>query len=176
MSRELVADAFIRVILPNEGGVAQVPGESWVTYYGQTPAWLRTWGLPQPRNAGEALDNYLRWAERLKLTAIADPDADDTSDALLIAVLDFAVHSGHVAAIKALQRILGVQADGRVGPRTRSALDAHILHRDHIAMRLLTARLRFMGETITKNPSKARYAKNWMRRVTEQIDAIGEAR
>ena len=37
--------AVIDRVLLHEGGIAQVPGETWITRFGQTPDWLATWGL-----------------------------------------------------------------------------------------------------------------------------------
>ncbi len=63
---------------------------------------------------------------------------DALPEALGLAMLDFAALQGCPTAIRALQGILGVDPDGKVGPRTLAAIDARApgaLVRELLALR-----------------------------------------
>src|SRR5690348_2114856 len=47
---------------------------------------------------------------------------DDLPDGVDYSVFDFAVHSGPARAAKYLQAIVGVKADGKIGPQTLEAV------------------------------------------------------
>src|SRR5687767_2369558 len=118
MTREEAAEEILREILVFEGGIATLPGESFETRFGQTPAWLETFGLRPPKNALDAVSNYRTWLVRTGLIGVCE-----YPDAFALSVVDWAVHAGHVPAIKALQTRLGIQADGVFGPETKAAVD-----------------------------------------------------
>jgi lysozyme family protein len=173
MSADILKDNarwILRRVLAFEGGIAQVEGETWVTYYGQTPKWLKQWGFEAPKNADEALDNYVAWLGKTRLLFLCT-----SADHLALAVIDWAIHHGHVGAIKLLQKLVGAPEDGVIGPRTRKKVEEYGLPRAALAAHYNTARIRAMADLIVKNPSKyLRYARNWMRRATDHIDRIAD--
>ncbi|KZK80095.1 putative Peptidoglycan domain protein [Pseudovibrio sp. Ad46] len=86
---------------------------------------------------------------------------DKMPSGLDYALFDFAVNSGPARAVKTLQSILGVAADGLAGVETLGALKTHNL-RDLVGT-LSAERLRFM-----KRLKNWPYNKNgWMRRVRD---------
>ena len=97
-------DEIIRRILDREGGVADVGDGKGVTRWGQTPGWLSDFDLPTPTNEAEAAENYATWLRVTGLERLLQPRADALADT----VIDLAVHSGHVTAIKSLQKAVGV--------------------------------------------------------------------
>jgi lysozyme family protein len=166
MTRDEAATVVLERVLGYEGGIAQVPGESWVTSFGQTPQWLQAFGFQAPTTVEEALGNYRTWLVRTRLIGLCD-----APDVLAVAVIDWAVQSGHTIPIAALQRALGVKVDAILGPETQEAVDGCM--RRWVASSVIAQRGRFFGELITGNPTKyARYAKGWMARLGDQVDDL----
>jgi lysozyme family protein len=82
-----------------------------------------------------------------------------------LAVFDFAVNSGPAQASKVLQRIVGADPDGDIGPKTLAALakaDAQM-----VVAALSDRRLRFLRSLKTW----ATFGKGWARRVEEIREA-----
>lgn len=78
---------------------------------------------------------------------------------------DFAFHSGEAAAVKALQRCLGVETDGKIGQKTLTASATQPPFQT--ALRLLTTREEFLQELIDRKPSQRRYLFGWWKRTTK---------
>lgn len=161
-------DAIVDRVLTREGGVAQVAGESWVTRWGQTPQWLATFKLPSPSTVEEAHENYVAWLQMTRLDRVIG----DAPDVLADVVIDYAVHSGHVPAIQALQDAVKVPADGVIGPVTIEAI--HIdSDRRRAAAHIIAARSEHQGRLIARKPQQfAIYALGWARRQAEFIRAL----
>lgn len=160
-------DELIRRVIVREGGVADVGDGKGMTRFGQTPGWLTQFNLPTPTNPTEAAENYAAWLQQTRLDRLIGPVADDLADI----VIDWAVHAGHVSAIRMLQASLGVAVDGVLGQATEAALAKQ--DRKVIARRVLSGRLDHMGGLISSQPNKyARYARGWLRRVGEQVQRL----
>lgn len=90
--------------------------------------------------------------------------ADDIADQSIANLLvDWAYNSGTSLAIRHIQRIVGVNADGIMGNITLSAINRHsplplfcALKKDRIA---------FFNVTAQKNPRKKKFLKGWLNRV-----------
>lgn len=157
---------LIRRVLVREGGVADVGDGKGVTRYGQTTQWLREWDLPVPTNETEAAENYRHWLAATKLDLLVGDEADALADA----VIDLAVHSGHVVAILALQRAVGVATDGVIGPRTFAAAQ---VNRARAAAGVMAWRMEQQGRLIARDPDRyGRYALGWARRNAEHVKAL----
>lgn len=70
---------------------------------------------------------------------------DDLPDGVDYALFDFAVNSGPVRAIRMVQEIVGVTADGVIGPKTLAAIDRQD-PRD-LAAKICDKRLEFLRGT-----------------------------
>jgi lysozyme family protein len=82
---------------------------------------------------------------------------------LRFAVLDYGVHSGTPRAIRALQRAVGLDADGLFGRQSEWAVN-HAeagVTRD----RVLAGRLAFLGRLLAHDPTQSRFAAGWLARV-----------
>lgn len=77
------------------------------------------------------------------------------------AVFDFAVNSGPSRAAKILQQVLGVAADGKIGPATLAALE-ETNPRD-VVTSVCEARLEFLQSLATYDT----FGKGWAKRVSE---------
>ncbi len=103
---------------PHDPGGATLKGVTQVTY----SAWLKEHGRP---NAP------VRYASDADIQAIYreyfwNPvRGDDIYDGLDLVIVDTGWGSGTHTAIRLLQESLGVAADGKFGPGTLAALDAH---------------------------------------------------
>ncbi|MCR4374161.1 MAG: hypothetical protein NUW22_04870 [Acidobacteria bacterium] len=160
-------DEIVARVLKREGGVKDIGDGKGLTRFGQTPGWLTQFNLLAPTNAGEAADNYVAWLRRTRLDVVISDHADALSDA----VIDWAVHSGHVTPIKALQRVLGAAPDGVMGPETARLLAA--ADRRVLAVGIIADRVEMIGRLISGKVSNARYAHGWARRMAEHIRALG---
>lgn len=77
------------------------------------------------------------------------------------AVFDFAINSGVSRAAKTLQSVLGVTADGQIGPGTLAALET--TNARDVATSVCEARLSFLQSL----PTYGNFGKGWSRRVSE---------
>ncbi len=160
-------DELIARVIEREGGVADVGDGKGVTRWGQTPGWLTQFNLSIPTSVIEAADNYEAWLRFTKLDSLIEAQPDDLADV----VIDFAVHSGHVTAIRMLQASLGVAKDGVIGRDTLTAL--RVFDRRQVARRVLAGRLEQIGGLITDQPDKySKFARGWLRRVGDQVKAL----
>jgi lysozyme family protein len=81
-------------------------------------------------------------------------------------LFDYAVNSGPIIAIKALQRAIGVNPDGVVGPKT---IDRINTYNDAALTRLLntliTARCRMICNLVQRRPKDVKFLEGWVMRV-----------
>jgi lysozyme family protein len=94
--------------------------------------------------------------------------ADELPPGLDDALFDFAVHSGVPRAARALQRALGLPADGRIGPATLAA--ARNADTTLVLMRLRGHRLAFMSEL----PAWRTFGKGWRARMSTLEAALSK--
>jgi lysozyme family protein len=80
-----------------------------------------------------------------------------------LVVYDYAFHSG-AQAIKDLQRVLGLKADGVIGPDTLAAEASS--SELTTALRVLTEREEFMQDIMQRNQTQRKYLLGWWRRTT----------
>lgn len=90
-----------------------------------------------------------------------------TSQSVAEFLFDFGVNSGTGRAAKALQSILGVTQDGKIGPKTIKATnerDPKKLFED-----LKQNRLDFVNSIVRNNPSQKKFLKGWTNRINSFI-------
>lgn len=75
-------------------------------------------------------------------------------------VVDWVWHSG-ASTIKKVQQLLGVTADGIVGPKTVTALN----NDNDIKNKVYQARKQYFEAIVRKNPSQKKWLKGWMNRL-----------
>lgn len=152
---------LLRRILRHEGGFSNHPKDpGGATNFGITQrtydAWRMEQGnrvLPVSRIQDHEVESIY---EERYWDAIKGPSLPVGLD---YAMLDFAVNSGPYRAIKTLQTIVGVKADGFLGPRTRAAMltssDPHLIEE------LCEHRLRFLQGLSTWST----FGRGWQSRV-----------
>lgn len=81
---------------------------------------------------------------------------------LMEQVVDFGVHSGPHTSIVNLQRVLGVQADGKLGPITLGVLEK----RDPEAVNtlLVKERVKVLARIVQKRPKDLEFLWGWLNR------------
>jgi lysozyme family protein len=94
-------------------------------------AWNRRHGLPKRSVRGISKVEYLDAVR-----------ADELPSGVDYAVADYSINSGPSQAVKDLQRVVGVKADGQIGPQTMAAVDA--MDAAKIVVELCQRRLAFM--------------------------------
>jgi lysozyme family protein len=175
MTRGDGAGWVIALVLGWEGDIKDVGDGQGVTRFGQTPRWLAQFGFEPPETRDQAVANYRTWLVRTGLIGLCD-----YPDTLALAVIDWAVHSGHVTAIRGLQRALDLPADGIYGPETQTAVDRldsarGARSRRSVAVHVLAARMRFVGRLVTDRPADARFAAAWSNRLADQVERLAMA-
>lgn len=155
------------LVLKHEGGFVHHPNDpGGATNKGVTLATFRAYVKP-----GGTVEDLKRITDEQVATvyyrhywaavnAVALPSGID------YAVFDFAVNSGPARAVKYLQAILGVEQDGRVGPKTIAAAKAKDARA--VVNGLCDARLAFL-KRITSGGKLLwnTFGKGWDRRVSE---------
>jgi len=151
-------DACIAVVLTNEGGFANNPNDAGgATNMGITHATLAAWrnadvSVTDVRNLtlAEARDVYRAnyWLRNR---------CDQMPAGVDLAVLDFAVNSG--GAIREIQRKLGVNPDGAVGPLTLAAMS--LFDPADLIQKICTLRLDYLRQL----DAWETFQKGWTRRV-----------
>lgn len=83
---------------------------------------------------------------------------------LCLLIVDWCWMSGVRTAVKKVQDLIGVKADGIVGPRTLAALNADA---EGNFKKIWSARKYFYRRLVEKNPGKKKYYKGWLNRLND---------
>lgn len=97
-----------------------------------------------------------------------EPKIDSLPDRTAVATFDYAINSGPHQAIKDLQRTVGAEPDGRIGPQTEQAINAYIKTNgeDALLHDYTERRATLMNNLIMQNPNKYMpNAKGWANRI-----------
>lgn len=139
-------------------------------------------------NYGITIDTLAAWRGRLvsvdEVRALTENEARDIYRDLYITkpgflgienetvrefLVDCAVNHGPRRAVKLLQLAVREYPDGILGPKTRDG--ANRMTPAPLYRRIVAARARLYGEIITADPSQAVFAKGWMARLAEFVEA-----
>jgi lysozyme family protein len=82
-----------------------------------------------------------------------------------VQLVDFGVHSGPTQAIRAVQRVVGVTADGVMGPVTRGVLRSCQVN--VVARLLWQERVRFLAHLVAVRPINLTFLDGWLNRCFE---------
>jgi lysozyme family protein len=165
MDQQNNIDEIITAILKAEGGskVTDDPADGG----GRTQ-----YGISEKSNPDAWADNVVTEAEARSIYRkryVEQPGFDRISDARLQHFLvDFGVTSGPRVAISYLQRLVRVEDDGVLGPRTLAKItesDAKTLLRQ-----LIVERVKMICRIVQKNPSQSRFLVGWINRCFEFME------
>lgn len=155
-------DTAFALLLGHEGDFSDHPADpGGKTRFGVTEAAAREVGYK-----GDMRELPLDLAKRVFLERYWKPiRADDLPPGIRYCMFDGAVNSGPAQATKWLQRALGVEADGVIGPKTLAA--AYAQDMNALRLRMLAQRLRFMTG-LTNWPS---FSRGWAKRIADLMES-----
>lgn len=146
---------------PADRGGATQCGVTLATYRG----YCSRKGLPVPGKRELRDIPFDRWREIFNESYWDRWRADSIADARVARILVDWVWASGTHGIRGPQRLLGVKADGAVGPVTLAAVNAAAP--DILARRLIEARLEFVEGIVRRSPSQRRFLKGWRRRICD---------
>lgn len=169
--------AYKKYILPNEGGYANLKNDKGgETYAGIARNYNPTWpGWTfidfEKKRLGSEPKNNTKWPtvqylvdqfylDRWNAHRFGDIVSQDVANLLY----DFHVHS-QSSAIKVIQKLMGVTADGAMGPATIAAINKMNAAKLHDS--LVNARRQFLNALIDKNPTQEGFRDGWMKRLAK---------
>ena len=154
-------DTAFALLLGHEGDFSDHPADpGGKTRYGVTEEVAREVGYK-----GDMRELPLDLAKRIYLERYWKPvRADDLPPGIRYATFDAAVNSGPAQATRWLQRALGVDADGLIGPKTLAA--AYAQDMNALRLRMLAQRLRFM----TNLANWPAFSRGWARRIADLME------
>jgi lysozyme family protein len=82
-------------------------------------------------------------------------------------LVDWGVTSGPAIAIMALQRVVGVEADGVIGPLTLEAVSEYPAAQ--LVVWMVGERVKMIGRIVSRNPSQIKYLNGWLARSLEWL-------
>lgn len=159
-------EAAMAKVFVHEGGYSDHPNDTGgATKYGVTIGVLSAW-----RGHKVSKDDVRKLtkteAKKIFKTRYWDPlSCDDIPKGPDYAVYDFGVNSGISRSAQYVQRIVGVAADGRIGPVTIAAIKAYPDKR--LINDLMDRREDFLRAIIRNRPSQKVFSKGWFRRTDE---------
>ncbi|MGL5447078.1 MAG: glycoside hydrolase family 108 protein [Rhabdaerophilum sp.] len=153
-------DAALKHVLRHEGGYADHPSDpGGATMMGITRATLADWrGRSVSKDEVRALSRA-EVAEIYRARYWNAVSGDALPAGLDLVLFDYAVNSGPGRAVRTLQGLLGVAADGLLGPRTIAALDGQAM--PSLIQDICNARRNFLRNLSTAPV----FGRGWMRRV-----------
>ncbi len=169
-----------RITGRNEGGYANHPddrgGETYAgiarKFWPKWDGWKRIDQIKKTHGASAAVINkHAKADQELVMNIVAFYkanfwDANKLSQfedqQIANSVYDFGVNSGVMKAAVTLQKVLGVDQDGKIGRNTLGAVnsgDAHAIHAKYNELRESFYR------NLAKSPSQAKFLKSWLSRL-----------
>lgn len=88
-------------------------------------------------------------------------------------LIDWAIHAGPAAAVRALQEVVGVPTDGRLGPETEAAVNREPPAR--LLAGLLGRRLLALAALVRRDASQRMFVVGWMARIGRLAVEVGRA-
>lgn len=159
------SDKLIPFILEREGGFANVPGDfGGPTCKGVTLSTFRSF-FGADKTVEDLKNMTKKQWEYIFLKGFWEKCrcGDIKNESVAYLLCDFAWHSGTKTAVKKLQEIVGVTADGIVGPQTLAAINRS--NGEKVFYRFFEARQRYLYSIIGGRPASAKFETGWMRRL-----------
>lgn len=160
---------FVPMLHEKEGGFVHDPDDAGgATNMGVTLHTYTTYcqrkGCPEPTVAQLRALTEPVWQDIIR-TMYWDVCRADSIQSQSVAnmVADWAVHSGPSTAVKHVQRILGVKADGIVGPVTLAAINS--ASPLPLFGQIKQDRLKFLGSIAVSRPQNRKFLAGWRIRV-----------
>ena len=159
----------IPIVLRHEGGFNNVVGDpGGATNFGVSLRWLKSQGLAGDLNHDGDVDIadvkmmtqqdaegfYRRcWWDKYNYGAIL-------AQAVATKVFDMAVNLGAPRAHKIVQSVLGVVADGVLGPKTLNELNSQPSLK--VILNLQNTQAQFYRDLVAANPARQKFLQGWL--------------
>lgn len=167
----MTTDQLLDGILQREGGgtFTNDPADRGAaTKFGITARTLGTYrGMQRSATIAEVKALTEDEARAIYRTQYLRPFEAIPFDHLVAQLVDFGANAGPMEAIKALQRCLGVEVDGILGERTKTALYAQPQRFTNNA--LVGLRCQYYAELAEKDPSQRKWLRGWINRAVEFV-------
>lgn len=155
-------NSIISDVITREGGLETNPADKGgPTIYGisqkNNP---EAWKNGPPTEAEARAIFFNKYVKGPGFEQITDP-------ALQAQLVDFGINSGPALAIMKLQGVLGVTADGVLGPGTLAALAK--THPEDTSVALAKARVLMLCRIVQKKPSQLQFLEGWVDRALSFI-------
>lgn len=145
---------------PKDNGGATMVGVTIGTYR----SYCRYKGKKTPSTEDLKNITYKEWRDIVHTMYWSKWKADLIEDqAVANMIVDWVWASGQGIGIKRVQSILGVTADGIVGPKTLTAVNS--CDAKDLVKRVYNARVAHFNSIVKSNPSQKKWIKGWMNRV-----------
>ena len=147
-----------------EGGIVDDPNDrGGLTKWGITQRTYDAWRVTTGQGTRPVTQMGDREMRQIYFDEYWTPlRADEMPEDLAAAVFDMAVNSGHGNAVRTLQRSLGLDADGVIGPLTIGACARGSV------LAFLRRRGGFIQDVIRKHPSDVEFLEGWINRLLDQ--------
>jgi lysozyme family protein len=142
---------------PTNQGITQKSYDSYITKMGSTPKSVKEL---KPEEVGRFYHDEFYTAPKLNTIPYQSVKG---------ILFDYAVNSGSQRAVKDLQKEVGVEVDGSLGPKTLSAVDKYVKQygETFLAHQILNRRANYMITLSQKNPDKySKYLQGWLNRIS----------
>lgn len=161
-------------ILKWEGGFVNDPvDKGGATNMGVTIGTWRSVGYDKDGDGDIDVDDLLRLTKEDVIERVLRPHywnrwrADEINNQSVANILVDWVWASGAHGIRRPQRILGVTADGIVGPKTIAAVNS--MDPMELHFRIKNDRIRFIDEICKANPSQERFRRGWLNRIDELV-------
>lgn len=163
----MTIDKMLEDVIRREGPFNHLSQDKGgATNWGITQSTLAAW-RGRPVSVQEVKDLTADEAKLIyKTLYYTRPGIDKIPDPLDDFIFDFAVNSGPQRAIQALQEVLGVTADGHLGPITLAAVLSHPSLRD-LQNGVVKWRIMMFGRICRKDPSQLTFLSGWLKRALD---------
>lgn len=147
---------------PDDKGGATMAGITLATF----KAYCRKEGRPEPTAEELRKITIADWEAIFKTMFWDVARADEIEDQNVAnAVVDWIWMSGP-SKLKTVQLIVGVEADGLVGPKTIAAINGFASQRD-LFYQIQQARKNACEKIVAQNPSQRKFLRGWLNRIND---------
>ena len=153
---------LVSIVLENEGG-------SKVTDHPKDPGGLTKYGICQRYHPNVDIRNLSEeQAEQIYLNEYYLPCGADavTNEELALNMFDSAVNPGLGWANKTIQKLVNVNTDAKIGPKTIEAINSFYDQKSLIAL-FKRARIEYYEKQVKEHPEKAIFIQGWKNRVNK---------
>lgn len=163
----MTIDAILNDVIKREGPFNHLKADK-----GGATNWGITLGTLQHVRPGSTVADLKALTPDAAMTIYREmyfvaPGIHKLPEVLWPVMVDFGINSGPGTAIKALQEVIGVTADGSIGPKTIAAA----LAAGDVTTGISKWRVMMIGRIVRRDPSQLVFLQGWLNRALSFIEA-----